>query len=147
MGDGCNMEGISYEAGSLAGHLGLDNLIAIYDSNHISIDGRTDITFTEDVGKRYEALGWQVDFGDSSDMETVFRKLSALKEAKGKPKLLILHTIIGEGLDNKKYSFEIHGAPAGLSEIEFFILHSPTIKELFEKKYGKEALTDKKSIE
>ncbi|HLP62800.1 MAG TPA: transketolase [Candidatus Deferrimicrobium sp.] len=147
MGDGCNMEGLSYEAGSLAGHLGLDNLIAIYDSNHISIDGRTDITFTEDVAKRYEALGWQVDFGDSKDMESVSRKLSALKEAKGKPKLLILNTIIGEGLDKKKDTFDIHGAPAGLSEIAFFILHAATVRELFEEKYGPEAVADKKTLE
>ncbi len=147
MGDGCNMEGLSYEAGSLAGCLGLDNLIAIYDSNHITIDGRTDVTFTEDVAKRYEALGWQVDFGASSDMEAVFCKLQELKEAKGKPKLLILHTIIGAGLDKKKDTNEIHGSPAGFPEIAFFIQNSPAIKELFEKKYGKESVADKKALE
>ncbi|MDQ1351739.1 MAG: transketolase [Acidobacteriota bacterium] len=147
MGDGCNMEGLSYEAGSLAGHLGLDNLIAIYDSNHISIDGRTDMTFTEDVAKRYEALGWQVDFAASSDMETTFRKLQELKEAKGKPKLLILNTVIGDGLDKKRDTNEIHGSPAGPSEIAFFIQNSPAIKELFEKKYGKEPVADKKALE
>ncbi|MCX6582675.1 MAG: transketolase [Candidatus Aminicenantes bacterium] len=147
MGDGCNMEGLSYEAGSLAGCLGLDNLIAIYDSNHISIDGRTDVTFTEDVAKRYEALGWQVDFGDSSDMETVSCKLQELKEAKGKPKLLILNTIIGDGLDQKKDTNDIHGSPAGLPEIAFFIQNSPALRELFEQKYGREPVADKKALE
>ncbi|MCU0285049.1 MAG: transketolase [Acidobacteria bacterium] len=147
MGDGCNMEGISYEAGSLAGHLCLDNLIAIYDSNRISIDGSTDITFTEDVAARYEALGWQVDRAGSSDMESVYRKLLALKQMRGKPKLLILDTVIGEGLDKKKDSFEIHGAPAGIPEIAFFILHSPAIKELFENKYGKEVLAERNTLE
>ncbi len=141
MGDGCNMEGISYEAGSMAGHLGLDNLIAIYDSNNITIDGSTDITFTEDVAKRYEALGWVVDFGDSSDMETIFNKLQNLKELKGKPKLLILTTTIGEGLDKKKGSHSIHGAPAGIDEIAYFI-HNSSVKELFEEKYGKKSVGD-----
>jgi len=141
MGDGCNMEGISYEASSMAGHLGLDNLIAIYDSNNITIDGSTDITFTEDVAKRYEALGWVVDFGDSSDMETVFNKLQNLKELKGKPKLLILTTTIGEGLDKKRGSHSIHGAPAGIDEIAYFIQNS-SIKELFEEKYGEKSIND-----
>ncbi len=141
MGDGCNMEGISYEAGSMAGHLGLDNLIAIYDSNNITIDGSTDITFTEDVAKRYEALGWVVDFGDSSDMETIFNKLQNLKELKGKPKLLILTTTIGEGLDKKRGDHSIHGAPAGIDEIAYFI-HNSSVKELFEEKYGKKSVGD-----
>ncbi len=141
MGDGCNMEGISYEAGSMAGHLGLDNLIAIYDSNMITIDGSTDITFTEDVAKRYEALGWVVDFGDSKDMETVFNKLQKLKALKGKPRLLILTTTIGEGLDKKRGSHSIHGAPAGIDEIAYFIQKS-SIKELFEEKYGKKPVSD-----
>ena len=141
MGDGCNMEGISYEAGSMAGHLGLDNLIAIYDSNMITIDGSTDITFTEDVAKRYEALDWVVDFGDSSDMETVFNKLQKLKKLKGKPKLLILTTTIGEGLDKKRGSHSIHGAPAGIDEIAYFVQNS-TVRGLFEEKYSKESISD-----
>jgi len=147
MGDGCNMEGLSYEAASLAGCLGLDNLIAIYDSNHITIDGRTDVTFTEDVAKRYEALGWRVDFCDSRKIKKVARKLRKLKKSKGKPKLLILNTVIGDGLDKKKDTNEIHGSPAGLAEIAFFIQNSQAVKVLFEKKYGQEPLADKKALE
>ena len=147
MGDGCNMEGLSYEAGSLAGHLGLDNLIAIYDSNNITIDGKTNITFSEDVAKRYEALGWQVDICDSSDIKAMFAKLRQLLESKGKPKMLILHTIIGEGLNKKRDTNEIHGSPAGVPEIAFFIQHSPTVKGLFEKRYGSESLTDNGTLE
>ncbi|MCP5103954.1 MAG: transketolase, partial [bacterium] len=142
MGDGCNMEGISYEAGSMAGHLGLDNLIAIYDSNHITIDGKTDITFTEDVGKRYEALGWFVDKADITDIQAVFTKLQKLKELKGKPKMLIVTTTIGEGLDKKKDTNDIHGAPAGIDEIAYFIQNS-SIKEIFEKKYTPGDVADK----
>lgn len=142
MGDGCNMEGISYEAGSLAGHLGLDNLVAIYDSNNISIDGKMDITFTEDVGKRYEAMGWHVEHTDIQHIQDVLSKLLLLKEMKqGKPKLLIVKTTIGEGLKSKKGTPDIHGAPAGLDEIAYFIQNS-NIRELFENAYGKEAIED-----
>lgn len=138
MGDGCNMEGVSYEAASLAGHLGLDNLIAIYDSNRISIDGSTDITFTEDVGKRYAAMGWFVDRVDGNDCGEVVRKLGRLRRMKGKPKLLIVRTVIGEGLDKKKGSNKIHGSPAGAEEVAYFIVHS-TARSLFEARYGREA--------
>lgn len=140
MGDGCNMEGISYEAGSLAGHLGLDNLVAIYDSNDVSIDGYMNITFTEDVGKRYEAMGWYVEHADIDNIPDVFTKLKKLKGMRqGKPKMLILKTVIGEGLNKKKNTPGIHGAPAGIDEIVFFIQHSQ-IRDIFEKKYGKEAV-------
>ncbi|MCP5050784.1 MAG: transketolase [bacterium] len=145
MGDGCNMEGISYEAGSLAGHLGLDNLIAIYDSNDISIDGRMNLTFTEDVGKRYEALGWIVEHTDIVDPGDVFTKLQGLKEKKGKPKLLIVKTVIGQGVNKKKDTAGIHGAPAGLEEIVYFMQHSK-IRELFEDRFGKEAVADNEKL-
>lgn len=145
-GDGCMMEGISYEAASMAGHLGLDNLIAIYDSNHITIDGKTDITFTEDVGRRFEALGWHVDKVNISEPQTVFDKLRKLRELKGKPKMLIVTTTIGEGLDKKRDSSDIHGAPAGLDEIAFFIQNSPAIKELFENKFGADVVADTEKL-
>jgi len=141
MGDGCNMEGISYEAGSMAGHLGLDNLIAIYDSNHISIDGHTDITFTEDVGRRYEALGWHVEYAEIADIQDTANKLEALRALKGKPKLLIVKTIIGQGVNKKKDTSGIHGSPAGYEEIAYFVQHS-TIRDLFEAQFGKEAVAD-----
>jgi transketolase len=145
MGDGCNMEGISYEAGSMAGHLGLDNLIAIYDSNNISIDGEMGITFTENVGKRYKALGWHVEYANSSDIKYVFDKLQKLKTVKGKPKLLILKTIIGQGLEKKINTNGIHGAPAGAEEIAYFIQNS-AIGHLFEDKYGKDIVNDKEKL-
>ncbi len=135
MGDGCNMEGLSYEAGSLAGHLGLDNLIAIYDSNKISIDGSTDITFTEDVGKRYEAFGWFVEYCDACEVEDMLQKFNKLKSLKGKPKILIVKTTIGFGLNKSKGTAKIHGSAAGIDEIVYFIQNS-RVKRLFEKNYG-----------
>jgi len=135
MGDGCNMEGISYEAGSLAGHLGLDNLIAIYDSNDISIDGHMNITFSDDIASRYKGLGWHVEYGDIKNIEDLFAKLKMLQKLRGKPKILVMKTTIGEGLNKKKDSPGIHGAPAGIDEIVYYIQHS-SMKEIFNKKYG-----------
>ncbi len=137
MGDGCNMEGISYEAGSLAGHLGLDNIIAIYDSNDITIDGSTKISFTEDVGKRYEALGWHVEKTDAGHIEDFYHKINQLKDLKGKPKLIIVKTKIGEGLNKVKGTKKAHGTPAGPDEIAYFIQNS-RIKKLFQDTYGTE---------
>ncbi|HBE02606.1 MAG TPA: transketolase, partial [Spirochaetia bacterium] len=137
MGDGCNMEGLSSEAASIAGHLGLDNLIAIYDSNNITIDGSTDITFTENVALRYEAQGWQTAVCDISDIEDFYQKLAALSAVSGKPKLLVVKTIIGQGLDKSRGSHEIHGAPAGVSEIAYFIQNS-CMKKIYGKEYPDE---------
>lgn len=150
-GDGCNMEGIGYEAASLAGHLGLDNLFAIYDSNRISIDGSTDITFSEDVAKRYEALGWQVEHCDIRDikkgksLKSLFKKCRDLKQKKGKPKMLIVYTVIGEGLNRKRDSSAIHGAPAGVDEIVYFVQNSE-IRALFEEKYGPAEVNDPEKL-
>ena len=130
MGDGCMMEGLSYESSSLAGHLGLDNLVAIYDSNRISIDGSTDMTLSEDIAKRYTALGWHVASSQSSDFENIYHHLNEFKNIKGKPKLLIAHTVIGEGLNAKKGEARIHGAPAGREEIDYFLKHS-TLSKFF----------------
>ncbi len=124
VGDGCVMEGISYEAASLAGHLGLDNLVAIYDSNRISIDGSTAITFTEDVAARFHAQGWAVEHAHGDDPEGFAAALSSLIDTGGKPKLLITQTTIGEGLNRKQGVSDIHGAPAGLEEIAWFVRHS-----------------------
>lgn len=145
MGDGCLMEGISYEAASIAGHLGLDNLIAIYDSNKTTIDGSTDITFTEDVRKRFEAQNWHVENADSENLEDYYRKLNDLKNLKGKPKLLIVKTTIGAGLDKMKGSNKIHGAPAGVDEVVYFIQNS-RVKNLFAKACGEETVDNPEQL-
>ena len=124
VGDGCLMEGISYEAASLAGHLGLDNLVTIYDSNRVTIDGHTDITFTEDVAARFRAQAWQVAQVNGNDPQHFAATLDSLLPTPGKPKLLIANTVIGSGLNRKKDSSKIHGAPAGVEEIAYFVRHS-----------------------
>lgn len=146
LGDGCHMEGISYEAQSVAGHLGLDNLIAIYDDNNITIDGNTSITFTEDIIKRYEGCGWDIETAVADNIEDVYKKLEALKNLKnGKPKVLIAKTTIGNGLDKLKGSHKIHGAPAGVDEIAYFMANS-SLKDLFEKEYGSSDIAKLKEI-
>ncbi|NER23377.1 MAG: transketolase [Symploca sp. SIO1C2] len=123
LGDGCNMEGVSGEACSLAGHLGLGKLIALYDDNHISIDGHTDISFTEDVGKRFEAYGWHVITLDNPnlDKDTDLKKVhAAIEEAKkviDKPSMIKVRTIIGYGSPNKRDTHGVHGAALGGDEV------------------------------
>lgn len=114
MGDGCNQEGISQEAASLAGHLKLGRLIAIYDSNGIQIDGKTDICFTEDVGARYEADGWHVQRIDGHDHDAIAAAIAAAQEVTDKPSLIIATTTIGKGAGgDKEGSNKCHGAPLG----------------------------------
>ncbi len=139
MGDGCMMEGVSYEAASLAGHLGLDNLIAVYDANRTTIDGSTDITFTEDVRKRFESQGWHVENADSEDLQDFHKKTAHLRELKGKPKLVIVRTTIGTGLDKMKGSNKIHGAPAGIDEVVYFIQNSK-VKPVFARVCGEDTV-------
>ena len=117
-GDGCMMEGVTSEAASLAGHLGLGKLIVFYDSNRITIEGHTDIAFTEDVGKRYEAYGWQVLKGSAFDHLGMASLVDQAKKATDKPTLIILESIIGFGSPNKAGSHEVHGAPLGGDEIK-----------------------------
>jgi transketolase len=118
-GDGCLQEGVSSEACSLAGHLGLDNLIVIYDDNHITIDGSTSLSFGEDVGRRYEAYGWFVQTvgGDGNDMASFERALEAARSEKTSPSLIKLRTHIGFGSPSKQDSHEAHGSPLGDEEI------------------------------
>lgn len=117
-GDGCMMEGISYEAASLAGTLALDKLIVLYDSNNISIEGSTEIAFQEDVAKRYEAFGWQViNVEDGNDEESINNAIEAAKAEKSKPSLIIAKTIIGYGCDSKQGTAGVHGAPLGEENI------------------------------
>lgn len=120
MGDGCNQEGISSEACSLAGHLKLGKLIALYDDNKITIDGRTDVSFTEDVLKRYEAYGWHVQHvaeGDT-DVNAIAKAIKLAKEVSDKPSIIKVSTTIGYGSPNKSDTAGVHGAPLGEEETE-----------------------------
>ncbi|WP_017305799.1 transketolase [Spirulina subsalsa] len=119
LGDGCNMEGISGEACSLAGHLGLGKLIALYDDNHISIDGSTDLSFTEDVGKRFEAYGWHVVSvpEGNTNLEAIAKALEEAKSVTDKPSLIKVTTTIGYGSPNKANTHDVHGAALGDAEV------------------------------
>jgi transketolase len=118
VGDGDNMEGVSGEACSLAGHLGLGKLIAFYDDNHISIDGSTDLAFTEDVGKRFEAYNWHVQIienGDT-DLDAIHQAIEKAKSVTDKPSLIKVHTTIGYGSPNHAGTHDIHSDPLGPDE-------------------------------
>jgi transketolase len=119
VGDGDLEEGISSEASSLAGHLGLDNLVVVYDDNHISIDGPTELSFTEDRAKRYEAYGWYVQEvgGDGNDMKTFERALINAKSEVQRPSIIKLRTHIAYGSPNLQDTAEAHGSPLGEKEI------------------------------
>jgi transketolase len=113
-GDGCMMEGISHEAFSLAGNLGLSKLIVIYDSNKISIEGSTDIAFTDDTAKRMEAYGFQViDVANGNDMDAVGKAIDEAKADKTRPSCIICHTQIGYGCPAKQGKASAHGEPLG----------------------------------
>ena len=120
LGDGCNMEGVSGEACSLAGHLGLGKLIALYDDNHISIDGSTDISFTEDVAKRFEAYGWHVQHVENgnTDLEAIASAIAAAKAVTDRPSMIKVTTTIGYGSPNRQNTAGIHGAALGGDEIK-----------------------------
>ncbi len=115
--DGDLMEGISYEAASLAGHLKLGKLIYFYDNNHISIDGSTELAFTDDRRKRFEALGWHV--GHVSHPYDVDALVAAAEAAKAdpRPSLIMVDTVIGDGLPNVQGTEAAHGSPPGWEEI------------------------------
>ena len=116
--DGCLMEGVGSEAASLAGHLGLDNLCWIYDNNHITIEGSTRITFTEDVVARFLAYGWNVlRVGDANDLDRIEQALDAFQKTKGRPTLILLDTHIGYGSPHKHDTAEAHGEPLGDEEV------------------------------
>jgi transketolase len=119
LGDGCNMEGVSGEACSLAGHLGLGKLIALYDDNHISIDGDTEVSFTEDVGKRFEAYGWHVQAVPDGDtnLDAIAKAIEVAKSVTDKPSLIKVRTTIGYGSPNKANTAGVHGAALGGDEV------------------------------
>jgi transketolase len=118
-GDGCLQEGVSSETASLAGHLGLNNLIVLYDDNHITIDGGTGLSFTEDVTKRYEAYGWSVLTvdGDGNDLAAIDRALHTARAETDRPSLIRIRTHIGYGSPHKQDSHEAHGSPLGEEEV------------------------------
>ena len=119
LGDGDLMEGISSEAASLAGHLKLGNLIYLYDDNHISIDGPTEISFTEDRAKRFEAYDWHVQkVDDGNDLDAINNAIELAKKETGRPSIIMIRTHIGFGSPNKHDTAEVHGTPLGDEEIK-----------------------------
>ena len=124
--DGDLMEGVSAEAASLAGHLGLGNLIYFYDSNHITIEGDTDLAFDEDVSKRFEAYGWHVqNLPDINDLDAISKAIKNAKKETDRPSLIKVRSIIGYGSPNKHNSAAAHGSPLGKDEVRL-------VKENFE---------------
>jgi transketolase len=115
-GDGCLMEGISAEAASLAGHLNLSKLVVLYDDNNITIDGGTDITFSESVSKRFEAYGWDVQRIDGHDRDAISSAISKAKKS-DKPSLICCKTVIAHSAPTKAGTSGAHGAPLGEQEI------------------------------
>ncbi len=117
-GDGCLMEGVASEAASLAGHLGLDNLCWVYDNNHITIEGQTNLAFTEDVAGRFLAYGWNVlRLGDANDLDRIQQALGVFRETKGRPTFIILDSHIGYGSPHKQDTSAAHGEPLGDEEV------------------------------
>ena len=117
--DGDLMEGVAAEAASLAGHLKLGKLIYLYDNNHISLAASTDLTFTEDCAKRFEAYGWHTQtVEDGNDLEAIDRALRAARSETARPSLVLLRTHIGYGSPGKQDTFEAHGSPLGAEEVK-----------------------------
>ena len=117
--DGDLMEGISHEACSLAGHLKLGKLIGFYDDNHITIDGSTDLAFSDDSAKRFEAYGWHVQkIADGNDLEAIDTAITQAKRVTDRPSLIIVRTHIAWGSPHKQDTAEAHGAPLGADEVK-----------------------------
>jgi transketolase len=118
--DGDFMEGASHEAASLAGHYGLGKLICVYDDNRISIEGETDLTYSDDVGKRFEAYHWHVqDIGDkANDLAALAHALTKAREEKERPSLIIVRSHIGYGSPNRQDTAKAHGEPLGEEEVK-----------------------------
>jgi transketolase len=117
-GDGCLMEGVASEAASLAGHLRLGNLCWVYDNNHITIEGNTRITFTEDVSARFSSYGWNVlRIGDANDIDRIEQAIRVFQRTTDRPTLIVLDTHIGYGSPHKQDTAEAHGEPLGEEEV------------------------------
>jgi transketolase len=118
-GDGDLMEGVGSEAASLAGHLGVDNLCWIYDNNHITIEGSTQLAFTEDVAVRFTSYGWNVlRVSDANDIAHIEQALATFHDTKGKPTLVILDSHIGYGSPHRHDTAAAHGEPLGVEEVK-----------------------------
>ena len=118
-GDGCLMEGVGSEAASLAGHLALDNLCWVYDNNHITIEGSTQLAFTEDVAARFLGYGWNVlRVGDANDLDSIEHALTVFRETKHRPTLIILDSHIGYGSPHRQDTAAAHGEPLGEEEVK-----------------------------
>ena len=153
LGDGCMMEGISTEAASVAGHLKLGRLIAFYDSNKISIAGSTELAFSEDIGKKFQAMGWHVLDVDAYDIGAMDEALTQAQDEGAKPSLIILRSIIGKGAPKKAGTAGIHGSPLGSEEMAAFRKNiglpeegfhkAPGVAEFFQQKRRKWAEQEK----
>jgi transketolase len=118
MGDGCVMEGVTSEVSSLAGHLQIDNLIVLYDSNHVSLDGPLDQCCSENTAERYKSYGWDVYTIDGNDLDQLHSTISYVRENQKRPTLIIAHTIIGKGSPHKAGTSQAHGSPLGPDEVK-----------------------------
>ncbi|TWT98050.1 Transketolase 1 [Botrimarina colliarenosi] len=117
--DGDLMEGVANEAASIAGHLRLSNLCWLYDDNNITIEGETDLSFSEDVGKRFEGLGWAIQrVDDANDLAALGRAIDAFQAEQERPTMIIVKSVIGYGSPNKANTHNAHGAPLGDDEIK-----------------------------
>ncbi len=116
-GDGCIMEGVSAEASSLAGHLGLDNLVLIFDANKITLDGPLSDSGSEDTKMRYQAYGWHVYEVDGYDFDALDEIFLQIRDGQTKPCFIMMHTVIGKGSPNKSNSHKAHGSPLGAEEV------------------------------
>ena len=153
-GDGCFMEGVSAEASSLAGHLGLDNLVLIYDANKVTLDGFLAESDSEDTKLRYLAYNWDVFELDGYDFDQMEQIFTHIREHQTKPTLVIMRTIIGKGSPNKAGTHKVHGSPLGVEEVEatkkalglpeepFYIPQS--VYTFFEQKMAKDAALEQK---
>lgn len=116
--DGDLMEGVTQEAASLAGHLQLGKLVVLYDDNEISIDGSTEITFTEDTSAKFRAMGWHVQEVDGNELDAIDKAIANAKDESSKPSLIICRTVIGYGSPNKSGKSSSHGSPLGEEEVK-----------------------------
>src|SRR5262245_27539884 len=117
--DGDLMEGVSYEAASIAGHLRLGKLVYLYDANQVTLAGSTGLIFSEDVGKRFEAMQWHVqNVDDGNDLDALQHAIQAGVDETQRPSLIIVHTTLGYGSPHKAGTFSAHGSPLGVDEVE-----------------------------